>query len=102
MYTKGKWKIIKQDVEVNNTPILCNGFVIAKALNIVDLKERTANAQLISASPDLLIACKGVRVSLCEIIGQFSEFIPKEHIDHYKTIEKQLEKAIAKAEGNKQ
>jgi len=91
-YTKGPWEFGNT---TNDKKLILGGtsrdyvcsvqiWQTPRRMGLIDEPEREANAQLISAAPELLEACKIVRA---EIGNKYYNFYPK------------LKQAIAKAEG---
>lgn len=96
-YTKGEWIKGSHNDEPLARPFLNiyqeDGRLIAEASRegLMPFEEVEANAQLISASPDLYEACK-------EIVRWMREWQDPEF--HFGHLLEWAEKALAKAEGN--
>ena len=89
MYTKGEWKSEKEEQHISIMGE--HGYVVA-TINEVEGQQH-ANAQLISASPDLLFACKRLLAYVEELVGY------QEGHEIGTSIRRICKKAIAKAEG---
>ena len=88
-HTKGKWEVS----EKNGLQVITrDGETIAYTETCTGLEKDEANAQLISAAPELLEACKKA-LSIIEYLGEEHNTTAGEEE------EKLLKQAIAKAEG---
>lgn len=80
-HTPGPWLI-----EVNGFIIAPDGFSVADCDRGRDVNEADANARLIAAAPDMLMALKNIRKYI-------------EYCDHEPALD-EIDAAIAKAEGS--
>ena len=89
--TKGKWEVVHNSF-VND--VKCEDATIATVFNNGGLSAGEANAQLISAAPELLDAALSAWVLLSDIPEEFMD-------DFNKKVVRELDSSISKALGYK-
>lgn len=95
MYTKGEWKAIKSKTGLYPIHANTNNGKTLISINVA-IAKRKANAQLISAAPELLEACELVINNMTCFLDIYGENAKSDYIVE---ILNKCEQAIAKAKG---
>ena len=113
MITQGKWEFLEEDFTIRTKDFSSfagmgdyRGVIICqldaenwRVNNLESIAEKTANARLIAAAPELLAACKGfMRFANRDLPKNAIHMIPERFLAELRDETNKIKQAIAKAE----